>query len=103
MPAPNSGNTKNGLPVGEAIRVLTASRAVLGQPMPEELARGRSRAFSMLKRHFAIDHNGVIALGPLDSTPLISGKVVGDFAYPVGVDIELIQIIHNHVGGGPFA
>ena len=85
------------------MRVLTVNPVVSGVPMPEELARGCSRAYSILKRHLAIDHDGVIALGPLDSTPLVSGKVVGDFAYPVGVDIELIQIIHNHVGGGPFA
>src|SRR6266571_7099863 len=84
-------------------RGRVAGRGFLPPSVPEELARGCPRAFAVCKRHHAIDDDGLIALGSLDPAPLAAWEVIGDLTDPLGLDGQLVQTVHHHVGGCTFA
>ena len=66
------------------------------QNMPQQPTRGGVRAGAVFEGHLAIHHNPAISLGVLHPPPLAGRKVMHDRRL-LGHDLQVRQIIHDHV------
>src|SRR5216684_4716063 len=79
-------------------RPFNMRRGFLGVSVTQKLTWGCPSAFAFIERHLAVDDDGLVPFGSLDPAPLAAWEVMGDFADPLGVDSQTVQVIHNHIG-----
>src|SRR6476469_6469552 len=72
-------------------------------PVAEQPAWRRPRARPVAEGGLAVDDDLLVATCPLHPAPLAGGQVVDDLADPARVHVELLHVVHDDVGGGPFA
>src|SRR5579885_2792945 len=69
----------------------------------EQFARRRSRASPFDEGLDAVHDNRPVAYGALNTAPLSPRQVIGDLADPVGLDIQMLEVVDDHVGPCAFA
>src|SRR5262249_47553116 len=75
-------------------RASTESRVTVTQ----QLARGRARALILAEGLDPVYDDRPITLGPLHPPPFTAREIVDDFASPFWLNVEAIEVVHDHVG-----
>src|SRR5690348_6755459 len=79
------------------------TRLGLSLTVTQQPTRSCAGAFSVLERDLTVDDDLLVPLGPLDAAPFAARQVVRDIADPTRVDVQLLHVVHEDVGGGAFA